>query len=374
MNILIDGLPFFINKWDLGEYSKEIIHSLSKIKSFNITLIKDKEILTSLSNDFLNSVSICNLSLNRLTDNYYPIDNYMKKNKIDLYHCLNNGFSCSNINPEKSIISLHNIITSDIEDYYHDNYKNKFYNIFPKALNTATKIICLSNTLKIDLMSICGVDEHRIKVIYPPIGEIFKPSNKYMSTIYLKSKFNIHNRFILYTGDFHRRKRFEEVLEIFLRLSTFDCDLDLIFLSHINNLNLEYFNEITKLSRIMGLNNKIKFITSFTYDEKVHFFNSALCYMDLSIYDGINISLLQAFRCKCPIICSDIPINHEFLGESYNFFDLDCPSIMDDIESHIINIDNNSFFNDSDYFDLINDYSLSNSINSLVDLYRSIYL
>lgn len=374
MNILIDGLPFFLNKWDLGEYSKEVIYSLSKIKSFNITLIKDKEIMTPLSNYFLDSVSICNLSLNRVTDNYYPIDKYMKKNKIDLYHCLNNGFSCSNINPERSIISLNNIITSDIEDYYNDNYKNKFYNTLPKVLNTATKIICLSNTLKIDLMSICGVEEHRIKVIYPPIGEIFKPLNKYMSNIYLKSKFDIHNRFILYTGDFHRRKRFEEILEIFLRLSTFNDNLDLIFLSHINKINLEYFNEITKLSRIMGISHKVRFITSFTYDEKVHFFNSALCYMDLSIYDGINISLLQAFRCKCPIICSDIPINHEVLGENYTFFDIDCPSIMDDIESTIINMDTKSFFNDSDYFDLLNYYSLNDSINSLVDLYRSTYL
>lgn len=371
MKICIDGLPFFLNKWDLGDYSRELVSKLSKESSLSLFLLKDKEIQSSPINMDSSYINFSDIQIDRINDTYTPIIKYLKSNNINTYHCFNNGFSLhkdmSNI---YVITTFHNIIPLEYEDYYKDCYKNKFFNTLPIALKNTNKFIATSNSMKNKLINLCNVSNKNIQVVYPIISEDFQPMNKYMSHIYLRSKFNITDDFILFTGDFHKRKRIEDLLEIFFRISHLNENLKFILLTYINEVNIDYFNEINILIKGMGLSSKVKFITNFSTAEKVHFFNGALCFIDLSLYDDMNISMIQAFKCKCPIICSDISFHREILGNCGVFVDMDSYNSLDYIENYILNIKDIELYKPKDYLENIKNFDVCLNVNKLVDIYN----
>ncbi len=341
MKALIDGLNYFINTGDVGEYTRGLLNNLKQKDDDSISIIKDKEIV---NNQILsNGIKIKEIYINRVNMNYKSISDLINSTKCEIYHCTNNGFSLQSEYRYncKVVVTVHNIIPEFYEDFYNTKYLEKYYYSMQLWDKMSDKIICPSTYIKDELISKFGINEEKIQIILPKVHKNFIKQSNYVSKVYLKSKFNFSGEFILYCGELHRRKRIEEFLEVFLSLSNRHNDLYFLILCNINNVNYDYYNELNILIKTMNLGDRAIFITSYTKNDKIHFYNTTKAVVDFSLYEGLNISLLEAKSCGANIVCSDIRTFRELLNDYPLYLDLQLPFFDEILEDYIM--DNNNF-------------------------------
>lgn len=360
MKVAIDGLPYYINVGDSTLYTRELINNIPYDKNLNIKLIKDGEISSNIV--LKNNITLEELYINRRIEDYKVLVDFLNNSSIDIFHCFNNGFSLPNERSfdSKIIVSLNNFVDFQYEEYYRPKYIEKYYSSINRVIEQADLITCPNNYMVDRVCKTTGANREKVTTLPPLVNKIYTKVNTYMSKVYLKSKFNILEDFILYCGDLHRRKRLDEVIELFMKISYSMQDIKFIMLSNINSLNYEYYNELTMLIKNLGLESRIIIISDFTNLDKLHFYNMAKAVIDFSIVDFLNIPLLEAMACGSTIICSDLQMYREYLGSYPYYLELSLP-LIDEIIVDII-LSNN-----------VNESIKGGSNNNLLKYYYNVY-
>lgn len=335
MKIAIDGLSYFLNKGDVGEYTRGLVNSITPMENDKIYLIKDKEILDRRVG--ANKLKLSNLYINRLNNDYKSIDDFINNSKIELYHCTNNGFSLAKEHKYNCsvVTTIHSFIPSGYEEFYEENYLKKYYDSLQNWDRYSDAIVCPSRYIEEEIHLNLGINLNKIVVIPPNINKIFTKTNKYMSSVYIKSKFNFSEEFILYCGDIHKRKRLNEVLEIYKRLSYKLPNLKFVILCNIDGTNFKHYKELKEVVEVLDLENKVMFITSYNLSDKVHFYNICKVVIDFSLYEGMCLSLLEAKAVGANIICNDIKTYRESLDDYPLYLNIDLPFIDEILEDYL---------------------------------------
>lgn len=335
MKVVLDGLAYFLNKGDLGKYTRGLVTSLDIKDQDEISIIKDREIVDF--GNFTSNLKLRDLYINRIHNDYKAINDFINNIGADVYHCTNNGFSLQMEYKYncKVVATIHNVIPDSYEDNYNSKYLEKYFYSMQSWDKLTDKIICPSSYVKNQLSSKLSINKDKISVINPVIDKNYVSQNTYMSKVYLKSKFNFAGEFLFFTGDLHKRKRLEEFLEIFYRISSRLNKLNFVIMCNINKGNFDYYTQIKSLVEVMGLKEKVIFITTFNKSDKLHFYNVAKAVIDFSLYDGLTISLLEAKNCGANIICSDLESYRELLGDYPLYIDINLPFIDELLEDYI---------------------------------------
>ena len=70
-------------------------------------------------------------------------------------------------------------------------------------------------------------------------------------------------------------------------------------------------------------------------DELIDAYRNALCFVFPSEYEGFGIPILEAFACRCPIVCSGTSSLPEVAGDAAEYFD---PLDVDDMAAKILDV------------------------------------
>ena len=219
---------------------------------------------------------------------------YIKFKKPDLLH-----FSYYN----KSLIKFLDIpYILTVYDLIHEKIKSN-QNEFEKEklLNRAKHIIRISKETQKDLIKIYKINKEKISVIYLGVeNKKFKISKK-------------KYRYILFVGNRTRYKNFDNLVKAFSGSKYLVKNFKIIcfgggkFLKH-EIQNFENLSIKDNLNHVDG------------NDEKLFkFYKNASLYITLSNYEGFGLTLLEAMKMKCPVLCSDIPVFREIYKNSCKF-------------------------------------------------------
>ena len=201
----------------------------------------------------------------------------------------------------------------------HDLNHDKFPDLLQKSdvvikkekdvCKRANKIIAISEETKLDLMKFHDVPEEKIKVIYHGMDQ---------NLINCKEKRLHENPYLLYIGGRKAYKNFETFLKGF---SLLDNGIDLVctgapFSEH----------EINLMNRL-GIQNRVfqKFVSD---DEMNNLYFYAEAFVYPSLGEGFGFPILEAYRCSCPCIVSDLMCFHEVGGNGALYFDKNSPDDM----------------------------------------------
>ncbi|MEG0857408.1 MAG: glycosyltransferase [Terrisporobacter sp.] len=139
-------------------------------------------------------------------------------------------------------------------------------------------------------------------------------TDTFLSSVYIKSKFNIEDEFIVFSGDFHERKKLEKSFILFCDLKKQIPKLKFLILSH-DLKNLKYLDFLKGISKKLNISEDIIYLSNLSIMDKVNIFNNCLFFIDLSVYEDVNMDIVEAFSCNTPIICSEINLYKEYFGD-----------------------------------------------------------
>ena len=229
---------------------------------------------------------------------FLPIDFFFKN-----YDCIvTDSFS---FKKGKSKTSLFMIIHDCMTFTEPKNYtvRQKLYaRIASKTYKYADKIIAVSQTTKQTLHDIFFLS-YRDIVVIPNITSFSVPCG-------LKENF-------LYIGDMRKTKNLSMLISGFAEYYKHNKGAEKLVIA--GRKKYEY-DRLVKQSQDLGISEMVIFTGYVSEEEKKKLFSSAKAVLLLSDNEGFGIPLLEAASNSIPVICSDIPVFHEILDETYAVF------------------------------------------------------
>jgi len=193
----------------------------------------------------------------------------------------------------KNIVTVHDLIYekffSGIKKIIHINQKKK-------SLNHASKIICVSNSTKNDLIQFYNTNISSIVVIPNGVSENFKLIKNIVSS----------DSYIIYIGSRAFYKNFKVVIEA-LKINK-NIDLYIIGGGVLNIYEI-------KLIETIGFE-RVKILPTVNEYELNILYNNAVALIYPSLYEGFGIPVLEAFRARCPVIVGNCKAIMEFGSEN----------------------------------------------------------
>lgn len=226
----------------------------------------------------------------------------------------------------------------------------------------ANRIIAISNNTRRDIVSLLKINPQKIDVVYEAADKKYKELKDKNELTKVKVKYNLPDKFILYTGGLTPRKNIEKLLMAFSKVNT---DYYLVLTGPKNRkLNLQ---EIDK-----KLRDKIKRLGFIPDEEMPYLYNLADIFMYPSLYEGFGLPILEAQACGCPVIASNVSSIPEVGRDSVLYID---PYKTRDIGDKIMMlVKNESLKKDliRKGFKNVKRFSLDKAANELLDLINEV--
>lgn len=230
----------------------------------------------------------------------------------------------------KTIVSIHDVIPLKFPKQHPVGIRGKINFLLQRIALKNCNIITDSNVSKTDIIRTLKINSDIIFVIYLAAKENFKLQND-TQLLYIKRKYNLPNRFLLYVGDANWAKNLPFLIEGFnnlIKISDFnEVKLVLIggvFLKNVDDINhseLESLKKVNQLILKYKLEENLIRPGDLELEELVAFYNLATAYVQPSLYEGFGLPIIEAFFCGTPVISSNRGSLQEIGGNAPIYFD-----------------------------------------------------
>ncbi|WMJ80626.1 glycosyltransferase family 1 protein [Clostridium sp. MB40-C1] len=323
MKVCIDGIGLnMLQGTSLCSYTYEFLKNLTKIYpelKYNLIWDNDKEEKKYLEDKLIY------LNLNRLTNDYSILENYIEENDINIFHSINNGFSIPYNKKCKYVSTIYDLLPIFNMSYTDKLYYEKFMNSMPIAIENSDKIIAVSKFIKDQIIEYFHVDNKKIEVIYPGCSNYFRSIDSNITKEFIKKNYNIYGEFLLYVGSIHPRKNLHVLLKVFKSIKYYNAtkNTKLVIIGNYKGKAYEYYLKLKSLARFLKIQDDVIFTGSIDYQDTLYFYNSSECLINLSLYEGFPLSVIEAMACGTPVICSNNKIFNEIIGDYAILVDVD---------------------------------------------------
>ncbi|MFA6081565.1 MAG: glycosyltransferase family 1 protein [Patescibacteria group bacterium] len=204
----------------------------------------------------------------------------------------------------RGITTVHDLTWKLFPQYHEERIIRAHEKKLAKTIKYNDTIIVDSINTKQDLLKLYSrINNEKITVLYPGIGEQFKQidNNKIKQIL---TKYSILNtKYLLYVGAIEPRKNLVRSIEVFSELIKDKkfSDFKFIIAGRAGWKNEDVFERIKRLK----LENKVKFI-GFVEDEDLpYLYNAASLTVYLSSYEGFGLPPLESLACGTKVIAGD---------------------------------------------------------------------
>jgi glycosyltransferase involved in cell wall biosynthesis len=192
--------------------------------------------------------------------------------------------------------------------------------IFSAGIRRAKKIFAVSKTTKADILSNFHVDQKKIIVTYEGVDNLF------VSDTHRSDRRPINGTYLLYVGNAYPHKNLETLLEAFDRLVKVrsNIEIKLVFVGKDDH----FTKRLKERTQRLASSRSVIFFGEAHDDELGGLYRHARAFVFPSLAEGFGLPAIEAVAFGCPVVCSDIPIFHEIVGDKGTYFD---PTDVQDI-------------------------------------------
>lgn len=307
-------------------YTRNLIKALSKLDvHINLyTTFKQKDVLHNIFLDCQNINIINNLPHPRILGktlepfvNNYTNRKFLKSalQDVDIVHWMNPNYHSDDIC--KSAVTVHDIFplynTDWAKQAFGSNH-NKEKELFHKVIEDAKIIFVPSETVKAEINnSFTSIDINKITVAHLAPADDFEltvPDNIILSEFGLKP----NELFFLFVSQLNPRKNLNTLLEAYSDLVKKTSSAPKLVI--VGNGNSIQRDDFRKTINKLGIENKVIHLTGVPDHKLMHLYNAALCLVFPSFAEGFGLPIIEAMKCGCPVVTSNLSSMAEVAGDA----------------------------------------------------------
>lgn len=173
---------------------------------------------------------------------------------------------------------------------------------FPRYAKLARSIITVSEFSKSDICSCYGIDSTKVDVVYNGANEIFAPVND-EEIIRIRKKYAHGKPYFLFVGSLHPRKNLARLFRAYdrFRLKT-GSDVKLVIVGE----KRWWTGDIKEAYENMTFVKDVLFLGHLSAEDLHLVTAAAYASVYVSYFEGFGIPIVEAFRCKVPVVTSKV--------------------------------------------------------------------
>jgi len=219
----------------------------------------------------------------------------------------------------KSVITVHDlaflrypqILTRESAHYYSH---------IDQAVRSADHIVAVSESTKLDAMSLLGVPEDRVTVIHEAINPRFRPIDDATALEATRMKYGLPKRFVLFVGTIEPRKNLTTLLRAIRRIvDQHDPGVGLAVAGQWGWL----YDDVVETHRQLRLEGIVHFLGHVPFCHLLNLYNAAAVLAYPSHYEGFGLPPLEAMACGTPVVASGTSSMPEVIGDAGLLIDQD---------------------------------------------------
>lgn len=189
------------------------------------------------------------------------------------------------------------------------------YMIYPMALMRAKWIICVSHATRDSLSRMFPNVFQKTIIVHSGGNPMFRARVEAATVELIRSRLNLPEHYILYSGSTRADKNIEGMLQAFARLRQRNPAMDELFF--VLDISGEEIN-LALLQRLVaqyGVKDRVRLIRNAGDEERRVIFEDARALFLLSRYEGFCFPILEAQACSLPVLAADSGALPEIAGE-----------------------------------------------------------
>ncbi|WP_345952068.1 glycosyltransferase family 1 protein [Mucilaginibacter sp. PAMB04274] len=310
--IVIDGR--MISSSGIGTYLSEIVKSIKS--NYTVT---DK--VDDVSKSFHNKERLSFVQLN-VNANIYSLKEQvlLPKNipSCDVFWSPHYNVPVFPVRARKRLVTIHDVY--HLHNYEQLTFFQKMYvkTVMYAAVYNSDKIITVSAFSKNEILKYYECDPDKILVIHNGVEQQVQLTDVNV----VKAKYKLPEHYILFVGNVKPHKNLNVLIEAYLKLSTSIQDkYKIVIVGRKEGFITGDQSIFNKIQNNSILQKSILFTGYVNQQDMDSLYTMASVFVFPSFYEGFGLPPLEAMKCSCPVIVSDIPSHQEVCNDAALYFD-----------------------------------------------------
>lgn len=206
----------------------------------------------------------------------------------------------------KTVVTIHDVIPLIFPEQYLPGKRGALAFARQKlALKTVSGVITDSETSKRDIITHLGVPEQKVHVVSLAANPfLLSVSGAVLHTA--RRRLGLPRRYILYVGDINYNKNIPQLVKA-LKFLPEDIKLVCVGKNFVPN-DIPEWRAIEAQIALSNVAKRVIFktdILSDDYDSLSALYSGAEAYVQPSLYEGFGLPVLEAMRCKTPVVLTE---------------------------------------------------------------------
>ena len=269
-----------------------------------------------------------------------------------------------------TVVTIHDVIPLLFPKHYPPGIKGRI-NLFrqKQALKKVNAVITDSQTSTSDVIRILKIPQEKVSTVYLASSPNFKnlPESEIKKNI---SKFNLPEKFLLYTGGVNWNKNLLNQTEAAL-----NSGMDIVYVgggfNNRDNLNHSEMDSFKKFLVKYEKNSKVHILGFVREEEIISLMNAADALLFASYYEGFGLPILEAQSCGTPVITSNNSSTKEVAGNAALLVN---PEKVEEIAKAINDVSNQKLRKDliEKGFNNLDNFSWEKTAKQTVEIYNEV--
>jgi len=330
----------------------------------------DDDLRALLKEDETLRYRLCDQERSRLSRSLWRVRGIvsdLQDEGVDIYHGLSGelpfGIGKSAV---KSVVTIHDLIFLRHPEYYKWIDRQIYEYKFRKTVESADRIIAISECTKRDIMFFSGVGEDKIEVIYQDCNQLFRQPVADSLVAEAKDKYHLPDKFMLCVGTIEERKN---ALLAVRAMKQLPSDLHLVLIGRPT----DYAVTVQREAERLGVSSRVMILSGVPTDSLPAIYHQAGVFVYPSRYEGFGIPIIEAIYSGLPVVAAKGSCLEEAGGDACLYVS---PDSVDDFASAVDSLISES---DADRTERVNRsrryverFDGGNAAGKVVALYRSL--
>jgi len=302
-----------IHETGVGRYIENLIRELENIDTTNtyVVFLRKKDFHEFHLPNNRWSKSVADVSWHSIAEQLI-MPWILLRAHLDLVHIP--YFNVPVFYPKKYIVTIHDLTilhfdtgkASTLPYWVYKIRRFGYMTVLSLGVKKAARIIAVSNTVKNDIVESLGVQPAKITVTYEGVDPVFYQTQRNAPTANF-----IQRKYFLYVGNVYPHKNIELLLEAYRQYRAQTTrPASLVFIGP----NDYFYKKLEAIIPSLGLDTGIEFHHTLTDAKLFSMYEHAIALLFPSIMEGFGLPAVEALALGCRVICSDIPVFREILG------------------------------------------------------------